>query len=101
MRILVSKKLSVENMIEKYFKLDQFVTLALNENQLKQYYSNSKANFDIENENNFKGYNDIKAISVFSSNTNIFQGMKKDDILSKSLEKLNEQYDLVKKNKFT
>lgn len=43
---IVWKKLSVESMIEKYYKIDRLAKMLLNENQLKEYYSISKINFE-------------------------------------------------------
>ena len=52
---LVWKKLSVENLIERSFKINQLAKFVLNESQLKEFYSNSKAIFSVENENESKG----------------------------------------------
>ncbi len=95
---LVWSKLSVENLIERNFKINQLAKFVLNESQLKEFYSNSKAIFNIENEIEKKG---IQEISMHcNSNLKLLQANYKYDIV-KPFEKLNEQYDLVKNNKFS
>jgi len=95
---LVWSKLSVENLIERNFKINQLAKFVLNESQLKEFYSNSKAIFSVENENESKGIQESSMNS--KSNLKLIQANCKDDIV-KPFEKLNEQYDIVKNNNFS
>ena len=95
---LVWRKLSVENLIERSFKINQLAKFVLKESQLKEFYSNSKAIFSVENENESKGIQESSMNS--KSNLKLIQANCKDDIV-KPFEKLNEQYDIVKNNNFS
>ncbi len=85
---LIWKKLSVENMIEKNFKIDQLIKFLLDENHITEYYSSSKAIIEIDNEDEKKG--ELKGISVFlnnsKSNLNLFHEMDN----NKPADKFNE-----------
>jgi tRNA U55 pseudouridine synthase TruB len=45
---VVFKKLSVENMIEKFFKVDHLAQMVLSENQMKEYNHGDRVLFDNE-----------------------------------------------------
>jgi hypothetical protein len=47
-REVLVNKLSVENMIEKFFKLDQVAQMVLSEHQLKEYNYGDRVLFDDE-----------------------------------------------------
>lgn len=110
---IVRKKLSVETMIEKYYKIDRLAKMLLSETQIKEYYSSSKINFDrakeIE-EMDFSYRNKqiiITDVSAISGNTksilNLNPETKNNEYanFTKHVENINKNFDLVLKNKFT
>jgi len=63
----ISEKISVENIINKNLKLDQLANLALNENQLKEYYCTSKSIFNLEKQGANQKQGDTKIININDS----------------------------------
>lgn len=45
---VIIQKLSVENIIQKFFKVDQIAEMVLSENQIKEYYQADRVLFDDE-----------------------------------------------------
>ena len=43
---VITNNISVENMIEKFFKVDEMARMVLSEQQLKEYYNNNRIVFD-------------------------------------------------------
>jgi hypothetical protein len=87
---VVMKKLSIENMIEKDFKMDQLAKYVLSEKQLKEYNSVSKVFIDQDIDNFvIQKYSDLKDVSALSefnkSNFNLNLGTKNGDQNSKPI----------------
>lgn len=95
------KKLSVETIIEKNFKLDQLAKLVLNDNQIKEYNSYNKPIFEVENEEEIKLYESKSFYSSgfnTKSNNKIFLGTKQEGTHSKPVQNIIENFRLALKN---
>jgi len=57
---LIINKLSVENIIEKFFKIDQIAQMVLSENQIQEYYQADRVLFEAE----MKPFNSFNVINV-------------------------------------
>ena len=57
----------MENIIIKNLKLDQLANIALNENQLKEYYCTSKSIFNLEKQRANQKQGDTKIININDS----------------------------------
>lgn len=87
---VVLKKLSVENIIDKDFKIDKLAEMLLSQEQLKKYESESKIIIYHEISNlltkKYSGLKEISGLSEYNkSNFNLKIGTKYDDATSKPI----------------